>query len=671
MAAMAQTMMRRSSAVGEHPNSGGAAEDGDNIPVYQPLAGDHMGAYAAKHAQSIADPAAFWANEARQRLHWFRDFDTTMQGGFSTGDIAWFMGGQLNASVCCIDQHLATRADQTALIWEGDELGEVKTYTYRELHREVCKIANAMRASGVKKGDTVAIYMPMIPELCFVMMACCRVGAAHSVVFAGFSAEALRDRIKYANSKWVFTSDEGKRGGRCLPLKKIVDTACVGCEDIVEKVFCFKRTGGAIDWVEGRDVWMDELAETQRPYCPPEVMDSEDLLFILFTSGSTGKPKGVAHTTAGYLLYAAMTCQTTFDLQEGDIYACVADCGWITGHSYIIYGPLLNGTTTVMFESTPTYPDHGRYWDMVQRHKITQLYTAPTAIRALMRFGDEKVKEYDRSSLRVLGTVGEPINPEAWQWYYDVVGEGRCSIVDTYWQTETGGHLMTPLPGVTPMKPGSCTLPFYGQNPVVLDNDGNELEGNDVEGILCFKTPWPGCMRTLYGDHQRYMTTYMKVFDGYFFTGDGCRRDKDGFYWITGRVDDVLNCSGHRIGTAEVESAVAAHESAAECAVVGFPHEIKGQGVCAYVILAAGLEPSAAVEKELKMAVRAAIGPFATPDMIVPVPGLPKTRSGKIMRRILRKVVAGEEDALGDTSTLADPSVVDKIIAIVKEKQGR
>jgi len=527
-----------------------------------------------------------------------------------------------------------------------------------------------MITQGIKKGDTVAIYMPMIPELAMVMLACTRIGAIHSVVFAGFSAEALRDRIVYADSKWVFCTDEGKRGGRTLPLKNIVDTACVGCD--VRKVFVFQRTGAKVNWVDGRDVYMEELMVRERPYCPPEWMDSEDLMFILFTSGSTGKPKGVAHSTAGYLLYATMTCKYAFDLRPGDIHACVADCGWITGHSYIVYGPLANGVTTVMFESVPTYPDCGRYWDLVERHRVTSFYTAPTAIRALMKFGDTKVKEYDRSSLRVLGTVGEPINPEAWHWYFNIVGEGKCSISDTYWQTETGGHLMTPLPGKTPMKPGSCCLPFFGIQPVVVDaQTGQVKQEDDVEGVLCIRDPWPGIMRTCFRDHDRYMKTYMKVYDGFYFTGDGCRRDSDGYYWITGRVDDVLNCSGHRIGTAEVEAAICQHDHCVEAAVVGMPHEIKGEGICCYVILLSGVEESKLVLQGLKDKVREIIGPFATPDLIVPISRLPKTRSGKIMRRILRKIAASEEDHLGDTSTLADPSAVIEIVDKVIALQGR
>ena len=649
-----------------------------------PLPGTAMANYEKMYAKSVEDPEGFWAEQAKTYLKWNVPFDTVFTGGFLEGDIAWFLNGKLNASACCIDQHLPARAEQTAIIWEGDEPGNVKHITYAQLHKmvrrpeltrarerlpplerisdgapvcapQVCRVANALKASGVRKGDIVMIYMPMVrgvatargacvfnshplrrraqvPEIAVVMLACTRIGAAHSVVFAGFSADSLRDRIVDANSKWIVTSDEGKRGGRTLPLKKIVDDACVGAST-VEKVFYFKRTNATVPLTPGRDIDMDELSAQQRPYCPCEMMDSEDLLFILYTSGSTGRPKGVAHTTAGYLLYAAMTTKHVFDLREGDVYACVADAGWITGHSYIVYGPLLNGTTTVMFESTPMYPDHGRYWDMVQRHKINVFYTAPTAIRALMRYGPEKVAEYDKSSLRVLGSVGEPINPEAWRWYFEYVGEKRCTIVDTWWQTETGGHMATPLPGVTPMKPGSCTKPFYGIQLAVIDpQSGKEKTETEAEGVLCIKHPWPSTTRTVYGDHERYLNVYMKPYPGYYFTGDGCRRDADGYYWITGRVDDVLNTSGHRIGTAEVESALVAHPSVSEAAVVGFPHDVKGEGIGAYVILTAGYEESPELEKELKTAVRGAIGPFATPDLVIIVPGLPKVSYARVRR---------------------------------------
>lgn len=599
---------------------------------------------------------------------WFSDFDRVSQGSFEEGDVAWFLNGRLNASVCCIDQHLPHRQDQTAILWEGDEPGESRAITYKELYQEVCRLANAMKAMGVRKGDVVMLYLPMVPEVVFAMLACARIGAPHSVVFAGFSAEALRDRINDAKSKWVMTTDEGKRGGKTLPLKQIVDKALEGAPS-VKHCFVFERTGGKVGWVEGRDVKMEEVMRQQRPYCPAEPMDSEDLLFILYTSGSTGKPKGVAHTTAGYLLYAAMTHKTVFDIQEGDVYACVADCGWITGHSYIVYGPLVNGTTTVLFESIPTYPNHCRYWDLIQRHKVTQFYTAPTAIRALMRFGTEDIASFDRSSLRVLGSVGEPINPEAWKWYFEHVGDSRCTIVDTWWQTETGGHLASPLPGVTPMKPGSCTLPFYGVELALVDpGTGKEVLGNDVEGVLCVKRPWPSVTRTVYGDHERYLTVYMKPYKGFYFTGDGARRDADGYYWITGRVDDVLNTSGHRIGTAEVESALVGHQAVSEAAVVGFPHPVKGEGICCFVTMREGVMESPELEKELKQAVRDAIGAFATPDVICGTPSLPKTRSGKIMRRILRKIASGESDSLGDISTLADPSVVAYLITAIELK---
>jgi len=514
----------------------------------------------------------------------------------------------------------------------------------------------------------VTIYMPMIPEITMTMLACARIGAVHSVIFAGFSADAIAERIKCSESKWVVTADGGKRGGRGLPLKKICDTAIAKevCHGIVEKMFVFSHHGeavGGVNMVEGRDVAFDEVVAAQRPYCPCEWMDSEDCLFILYTSGSTGRPKGVLHTTGGYTLFAKHTTATSFDIRRSDVFACVADAGWITGHTYIVYGPLLNGCSTFMFESTPMYPDHGRYWDMVERHKISIFYTAPTAIRSLMRFGDDIVKKYDLSSLRILGTVGEPINPEAWRWYYEVIGNKNCAVVDTYWQTETGGHIITNLPGITPMKPGSCTLPFYGIDTVVLDpQTGKEIEGNGVEGVLAIRQPWPGMTRTCLGDHERYLTVYMKPYPGYYFPGDGCRRDEDGFYWITGRVDDVLNVSGHRIGTAEVESALVAHPAVSQAAAVGFPHAIKGEAICCYTTLTVGYEESTELIKELRMAIRNAIGPFATPDIICAAPGLPLTRSGKIMRRILRKIASGDIDTMGDTSTLADPTVVDALI---------
>jgi len=535
---------------------------------------------------------------------------------------------------------------------------------------KTCQIANALKSSGVTKGDVVTIYMPMIPELAMTMLACARIGAIHSVIFAGFSADAIAERIQYSESKWVITSDGGSRGGRALPLKKICDTAVSKdiCKGIVKKMFVYhhysvEKDSSDVVMVEGRDVAFDELIEAQRPYCPCETMDSEDILFLLYTSGSTGRPKGVVHTTGGYALFAMHTTANTFDIRRSDVYACVADAGWITGHTYIIYGPLLNGCGTFMFESTPMYPDHGRYWDMVERNKISIFYTAPTAIRSLMRFGDDAPKKYDLSSLRILGTVGEPINPEAWRWYYEVIGKKNCALVDTYWQTETGGHVITNLPSVTPMKPGSCTLPFYGIDTVVLDpQSGNEIEGNGVEGVLAIKQPWPGMTRTCLGDHERYLTVYMKPYPGYYFPGDGCKRDEDGYIWITGRVDDVLNVSGHRVGTAEIESALVAHPACAQAAVIGFPHDIKGEGICCYTTLTVGYEESEDLVKQLRNAVRTAIGPFATPDIICPTPGLPLTRSGKIMRRILRKIASGDLDALGDTTTLADPSIVDVLV---------
>jgi len=624
------------------------------------------------YQQSMDDTSNFWKEQALKFLKWFHPFDEISQGSFQSGDIAWFLNGKLNASYCCLDQHLPARANQVAILWEGDEPGDCRSITYMELFQEVCRIANAMKALGIKRGDVVTVYMPMMPEAVMVMLACARIGAPHSVVFAGFSAEALRDRIIDGQSKWLFTSDQGLRGGKVLDLKMICDKA-VAQASCVEKVGVFQRTGNSVPMVDGRDVNMDEFKNRFRPYCPAEPMDSEDTLFLLYTSGSTGRPKGIAHCTAGYLLYASFTTQNSFQLQEGDVYACVADIGWITGHSYIVYGPLVNGTTTFMFESTPMYPDHGRYWDMIQRHRITQFYTAPTAIRALMRFGPEKVAEYDKSSLRVLASVGEPINPEAWRWYHQYVGEGRCPIIDTFWQTETGGHVGTPIPGYSPMKPGSCSFPSPGIKFAVLDaQSGEELTGNDVEGVLCIKEPWPSVARTIYGDHERFLSTYTQTYPGYYFTGDGVKRDKDGFYWITGRVDDVLNASGHRLGTAEIESALVLHQAVSEAAVVGFPHDVKGQGICCYVTLKEGVEDKPELEKLLKQQVRLAIGPFATPDVIITTPGLPKTRSGKIMRRILRKIVESDEGKtqLGDISTLAEPSIVEYLIKKADEKMN-
>jgi acetyl-CoA synthetase len=620
-----------------------------------------MGEYQAMYDRSVKDPEGFWGEMAHRFLHWKRPFDLVKDVDFKDGYHTWFSGGQLNVSENCLDRHLATKGDQAAIIWEADKPGETRTLTYREVHRETCRVANILKNRGVRKGDRVAIYMPMIPEAAIAMLACARLGAVHSVVFGGFSAESLRDRILDSDCRVLITCDEGMRGGKMVPLKSTADAALAHCPD-VHSVLVYRRTGGPVTMKAGRDLWWHEQVASRRPYCAAVPVDSEDLLFLLYTSGSTGKPKGIAHSSAGYLLFAAMTHKYVFDYREGDIFACMADVGWVTGHSYVVYGPLCNGGTTFMFEGIPTWPDSGRYWDMVQRHRITQFYTAPTAIRAIMRDGDEPVKKYDRSSLRVLGSVGEPINPEAWRWYFETVGESRCAIVDTFWQTETGGHMITPLPGATPMKAGSATLPFFGVVPALLDEKGVEIHGNDVSGVLVFKHGWPAIARTIYGDHQRYLETYFKPFPGYYFTGDGCRRDADGYYWITGRVDDVINVSGHRLGTAEVESALVAHHAVAEAAVVGYPHEIKGQGIFAYVILKGGHAESPELVTALKNECRHHIGPIATPDKILITPGLPKTRSGKIMRRILRKVAAQDTGNLGDVTTLADPSVVQQLV---------
>jgi len=653
------------------------------------------------YERSIADPTGFWGEAARSNLTWFRDFKEVTAGGFKEMDLRWFTEGQLNVCYNCVDRWIPERGDQVAIIFEADEIGAHRTFTYRQVLAEVCKTANVFLAQGVRRGDTVAVYMPMSPELAFVMLACARIGAVHSVVFAGFSAESLRDRILDGQSKWVVTANEGMRGGRAIPLKSTVDNA-VSQSPCVKNVFVYRHT--AKDVVMGtHDIDMSVVLPLARPYCPAVSMDSEEYLFLLYTSGSTGKPKGVAHTTAGYLLYAAMTHKYVFDIRPGDVYACVADAGWITGHTYIIYGPLANGTTTVMFESTPLYPNASRcvkqkapgkrtpphrlsaravitylplllllqhlhthhifrYWDLVERHKVTQFYTAPTAIRTLMKFGDDPVKAHNLSTLRVLGSVGEPINPEAWRWYSDVVGAGKCSVVDTYWQTETGGHMITPLPGAIAAKPGSATLPFFGIEIALLDKNGLELSGNNVSGMVCVKRPWPAMARTIYGDHARFLDVYTRPFPGYYFTGDGGVRDKDGYLWITGRVDDVLNVSGHRLGSAEIESALVANSKVAEAAVIGFPHDTKGEGICCYVTLKAGVPESPEVSLELKNQVRKVIGPFATPDLIVLTSGLPKTRSGKIMRRILRKIVARQSDQLGDVSSLAEPSIVTELI---------
>ncbi len=620
--------------------------------------------YAALYQRSIEQPEAFWAEQAEQFVTWSRKWDRVLEYSYDPENlyIKWFEGGKLNVAFNCLDRHLETRGDQVAILWEGDDPAEDQRITYRELHAQVCKLANVLRSRGVKKGDRVCIYLPMIPEAAVAMLACARIGAVHSVVFGGFSPDSLRDRILDSDCQTLITADEGVRGGRRVPLKKNADAALTECPN-VRTVLVVRRTGGEVAWTEGRDIWYQEAMATASPDCAPEEMDAEDPLFILYTSGSTGKPKGVLHTTGGYLVYAAMTHKYTFDYHEGEVYWCTADVGWVTGHTYIVYGPLANGAISLMFEGIPNYPDMSRFWQVVDKHQVNIFYTAPTAIRALMRAGAEPVRKTSRKSLRILGTVGEPINPEAWEWYYQVVGEGRCPIVDTWWQTETGGHLITPLPGATPLKPGSATRPFFGVCPALVNpSDGTILEG-EGEGALIITRPWPAQMRTVYGDHARFVDTYFRQYPGAYFTGDGARRDADGYYWITGRIDDVLNVSGHRLGTAEIESALVLHEQVAEAAVVGFPHEIKGQGIYAYVTLMAGVEPTETLKKELIQLVRQEIGPIATIDLIQWAPGLPKTRSGKIMRRILRKIAANEIHALGDTSTLADPTVVQDLIA--------
>ncbi len=621
--------------------------------------------YEEMYAASITDPEGFWAEQAK-RLDWIRPFTKVKNTSFAPGNISirWFEDGTLNVAANCVDRHLSSRGDRTAIIWEPDDpADEAKHITYRELHRNVCRMANILEGMGVKKGDRVVIYLPMIPEAAYAMLACARIGAIHSVVFAGFSPDALAARIQGCDGSVLITADEAPRGGRRTPLKANADKALAQCADGV-KCLVVRRTGGEINWVEGRDHDYNALAETAADSHQPTEVGAEDPLFILYTSGSTGKPKGVVHSSGGYLLYASLTHEITFDYHDGDIYWCTADVGWVTGHSYIVYGPLANGATTLMFEGVPTWPDASRFWQVVDKHKVNQFYTAPTAIRALMGQGDEWVTRCDLSSLKVLGTVGEPINPEAWEWYHNVVGKGRVPIVDTWWQTETGGHLLTPLPGAHALKPGAAMKPFFGVQPVVLDpQTGAEIDGNPAEGVLCMKDSWPGQMRTVWGDHERFEKTYFADYKGYYFSGDGCRRDEDGDYWITGRVDDVINVSGHRMGTAEVESALVAHPKVAEAAVVGFPHEIKGQGIYCYVTLMAGEEPSDELRQELRQWVRKEIGPIATPDVIQWAPGLPKTRSGKIMRRILRKIAENDFGSLGDTSTLADPSVVDDLIA--------
>ena len=618
--------------------------------------------YEKKYKLSIKDNEGFWSKEGK-RIDWIKPYKKIKDVKYSKTDvrIKWFYDGTLNASANCIDRHLRDKKNKTAIIWVGDNPEDSKQISYKELHRNVCKAANGLKDIGVKKGDRVTIYLTMIPELAYVMLACARIGAVHSIIFGGFSADSIAGRINDCKSDYIITADEGIRGGKIIPLKKITDEALTQCPN-VKKCVVVKRTGNEVNWIDSRDVWYDDITLNVSDKYIPEEMNAEDPLFILYTSGSTGKPKGVLHTTAGYLVYTSLTHQYVFDYHDGDIYWCTADIGWVTGHSYILYGPLANGATTLMFEGVPNYPDFGRFWDICDKHKVNIFYTAPTAIRAIAKEGEELVNKRDLSSLRLLGTVGEPINPEAWLWYHRVVGHENCPIVDTWWQTETGGIMITPLPGATRTKPGSATRPFFGIQPLLVDADGKELEGV-AEGNLCIKHPWPGQMRTVYGDHERFIQTYFSTYKGLYFTGDGCRRDEDGYYWITGRVDDVLNVSGHRMGTAELESAVVLHKSVAEAAIVGFPHEIKGQGIYAYVTLNSGVEPTDELKKELVQLVRKEIGPIATFDVIQWAPGLPKTRSGKIMRRILRKIAENKIDSIGDTSTLADPSVVEDLIA--------
>ena len=618
--------------------------------------------YQAQYAESTRDPEAFWATIA-ERLTWYQKWNTVRDYDFVKGEIKWFDGGTLNACYNCLDRHIeAGHGDATAIIWEGNDPSEDKTYGYSELLAEVKKFANVLKAQGVEKGDRVCIYLQMVPELAIAMLACARIGAVHSIVFGAFSAESLRDRINDSECKLLITQDTAMRGPRSdIPMKANADAAVAECPSI-EKVVVVERTGDAVDFDDSRDIWWHEAMANADTECEPEVMNAEDPLFILYTSGSTGKPKGVLHTTGGYLVYTSYTHQQVFDYHEGDVYWCTADIGWITGHSYIIYGPLANRAISVMFEGVPNYPDFGRFWQVVEKHNINIFYTAPTALRALMKEGNTWVEKYNRSTLRLLGTVGEPIKEPEWLWYYNIVGEERCPIIDTWWQTETGGILMTPLPAATPLKPGSATFPFFAIEPVILDEEGNEVEGNPATGYLCIKTAWPGIMRTVYGDHERFLDTYFRRFPGYYMTGDGVLRDEDGYYWITGRVDDVLNVSGHRLGTAEVEGAIGQYDAVAEAAVVGYPHDIKGQGIYAYVTLMTGEAASDAVKTGIKQAVRQQIGPIATPDKIQFTPALPKTRSGKIMRRILRKIAEGDISNLGDTSTLADPTVVDDLV---------
>ena len=624
--------------------------------------------YQRLYRQSVENPDEFWGEQAKAFLDWFKPWHSVHHGDLRKGQATWFKGGQLNVAYNCIDRHLERRGEQIAIVWEGDNPSESAHITYRKLHHNVCRLANVLKSRGVEKGDRVCIYMPMIPEAAYAMLACARIGAVHSVVFGGFSPDSLRDRILDADCRTVITADEGVRGGKYIPLKQNVEKALKDCPD-VSTVVVVERTQGDIPWVEGRDIWYHEALHAASADCPAEAMDAEDPLFILYTSGSTGKPKGVLHTTGGYLLGAAMTHKYVFDYHDGDVYWCTADVGWVTGHSYIVYGPLANGATTLMFEGVPNYPDASRFWQVIDKHQVNIFYTAPTAIRAMMAEGKAAVAGADGSSLRLLGSVGEPINPEAWQWYYETVGQSRCPIVDTWWQTETGACLMTPLPGAHAMKPGSAAKPFFGVVPALVDNLGNLIEGA-AEGNLVILDSWPGQARTLFGDHDRFVDTYFKTFKGMYFTGDGARRDEDGYYWITGRVDDVLNVSGHRMGTAEVESAMVAHPKVAEAAVVGMQHDIKGQGIYVYVTLNSGVEPSEALRQELKQWVRREIGPIATPDVIQWAPGLPKTRSGKIMRRILRKIAAAEYDTLGDISTLADPGVVQHLIETHRSMQA-
>ena len=616
--------------------------------------------YLEMYQRSIDDSDGFWAEQAEKFLDWRKPWDKVQEWDYNKAEIAWFLGGKLNVAENCLDRHLESRGDQVAIIWESDDPNEDRKITYRELHEEVCKFANVLKAHGAQKGDRICLYMPMIPEAAVAMLACARIGAMHSIVFGGFSPDALRDRLNDAECKIIVTSDQSLRGGKKVPLKANADKACEDAPS-VETMLVVQRGGEPVEWAEGRDVWYHEAMAGASGDCPAEEMDAEDPLFILYTSGSTGKPKGVQHTSGGYLLYAAMTHKYVFDYHDGDIYWCTADVGWVTGHSYIVYGPLANGATTLMFEGVPTYPDAGRFWQVCAKHKVNIFYTAPTAIRALMGQGDDFVNQHDLSDLRLLGSVGEPINPEAWEWYHRVVGKENCPIADTWWQTETGGILITPLPGATALKPGSATRPFFGVEPALVDDKGVELEGA-TEGNLVIKRPWPGQMRTVYKNPQRFYETYFQMYPGTYFSGDGARRDEDGYYWITGRVDDVINVSGHRMGTAEVESALVLHEAVAEAAVVGYPHEIKGQGIYAYVTLMSGVEPSDELRKDLVKHVRNEIGPIATPDVIQWAPGLPKTRSGKIMRRILRKIAENELGGLGDTSTLADPGVVEDLV---------